>query len=163
MRKKLFTVLSLIAAMLIFTVPTQAASQDECAIWICLPGGFAFEGCNPAFKAMIKRIKKLKSPLPSFSSCADNSTQRNGSQMTFHHGFAAFVPAHSVCKKYADWTDDYGCVEWTEVPSQYIKGTRCYHGYGDDDYSNPPGCTKTYRWAEVFIEGELTGKTYYWD
>ena len=83
--------------------------------------------------------------------------------MTFHHGFAAFLPDHRVCNKYADWTDDHACVEWSDIPSQYIKGTKCYHGYGDDDYSNPPGCTKTYRWAEVFIEGKLTGTTYYWD
>ncbi|WP_258086625.1 hypothetical protein [Xenorhabdus bovienii] len=47
----------------------QAASQDECAIWLCLPAGFG-EGCGGARSAFKKRLKKGKSPLPSWESCA---------------------------------------------------------------------------------------------
>lgn len=48
--------------------PAKAASQDECAIWICLPGGFP-SGCGDAHSAFKKRLKKGKSPLPSWGSC----------------------------------------------------------------------------------------------
>lgn len=53
----------------------QAASQDECAIWLCLPAGFG-EGCGGAHSAFKKRLKKLQSPLPSWNSCAvDGGTE----------------------------------------------------------------------------------------
>ncbi|WP_282610803.1 hypothetical protein [Pelagibius sp. Alg239-R121] len=73
------------AGVLIGTsVPSFAASQDECAIWLCLPGGFP-GGCEAAYAAFIKRINhtpKPKPPLPPFSSC-DNG---NG-DMVFDWGF----------------------------------------------------------------------------
>ena len=46
-----------------------AASDDECAIWICLPGGFP-PGCGAAAAAMAKRLHRFKPPLPSWNSCA---------------------------------------------------------------------------------------------
>lgn len=50
---------------------SQAAPshEDQCAIWLCLPGGFP-NGCGAAKSAMKWRIKHHQSPLPSFSSCA---------------------------------------------------------------------------------------------
>ena len=49
--------------------PAYAASEDACAIWICLPGGFP-SGCGDAYSEFKRRIKKRKSPLPSLSSCS---------------------------------------------------------------------------------------------
>lgn len=50
-------------------VPTSyAASQDECAIWLCLPTGFP-SGCDGAKKAFRHRMRHFKPPLPAFSSC----------------------------------------------------------------------------------------------
>ncbi|MEM8183582.1 hypothetical protein Q4R69_17790 [Morganella morganii subsp. sibonii] len=46
-----------------------AASQDECAIWLCLPAGFG-TGCGAAHSAFKNRLKKGKSPLPSWNSCS---------------------------------------------------------------------------------------------
>ncbi len=51
---------------------SRAASQAECAIWICLPGGFP-TGCGAAHAAFIKRIRALKPPLPDFNACAVDS------------------------------------------------------------------------------------------
>ena len=61
------TVAAFAAALL--APPAQAASQDECAIWLCLPGGFP-SGCGSAQSAFKKRLKKGKSPLPDWGSCA---------------------------------------------------------------------------------------------
>ncbi|MDE9544142.1 hypothetical protein [Xenorhabdus bovienii] len=50
----------------------QAANEDECAIWICLPAGFG-EGCGGARSAFKKRLSKGKSPLPSWNSCSEGN------------------------------------------------------------------------------------------
>lgn len=63
------TLLAAALAAALLTPPAQAASQDECAIWICLPGGFP-SGCGSAHSAFKKRLKKGKSPLPSWGSCS---------------------------------------------------------------------------------------------
>lgn len=158
--KQFFVALSLFAAAFAFTAPAQAASQDECAIWICLPGGFP-SGCGAAKSAMRDRIKDMKSPLPSFSSCAVNPPNGSGSHMTSDHGFAAFIPAHRVCSQYRYRRDDRECVAWETVPDRYVKNTRCRTDR--DGYRTPRGCTRTYRWAEVFVEGQLAGPTHYWN
>lgn len=158
--KRLFGALSLFAVAFAFTAPAQAASQDECAIWICLPGGFP-SGCGAAKSAMKDRIEDLKSPLPSFSSCAVNPPSGSGSHMSSGHGFAAFVPSHSRCIRWGSYGDRDNCVERETIPDQYVKGTRCYRDR--DGYSTPQGCTRTYRWAEVYIERQLAGPTYYWN
>ena len=46
----------------------HAASEADCAIWICLPGGFP-SGCSAAYSAFRDRIKHRKPPLPDLSSC----------------------------------------------------------------------------------------------
>lgn len=69
-----FTILgSIIAMAFLWPVPAHAASEDECAIWLCLPAGFP-EGCDNAYRAMIKRVKKRKPPLPNLSTCAAGSS-----------------------------------------------------------------------------------------
>lgn len=69
MRK--FTCISVLCLLTLLGLvsSSKAASQDECAIWLCLPGGFP-QGCGGAYNAFKNRLKKRKAPLPSFSSCA---------------------------------------------------------------------------------------------
>lgn len=55
----------------------HAASEADCAIWICLPGGFP-EGCSAAYSAFRDRIKHRKPPLPDLSSC---TTGPNGERV----------------------------------------------------------------------------------
>jgi hypothetical protein len=52
-------------------ISAHAASEDDCAIWLCLPGGFP-SGCAGAKSAWQKRLRQGKSPLPSFSSCSND-------------------------------------------------------------------------------------------
>ncbi|HCG7560669.1 TPA: conjugal transfer protein TraL [Vibrio parahaemolyticus] len=132
----------------------QAASQNDCAIWICLPGGFP-SGCGGALSAFKKRIKKFKPPLPSFSSCIVSGGK---SQMSYDHNYAALMPRRKVCKS---WNYQYGRCngEFEVVPQHYIKGTRCFRYRGE---SEPEGCIATKRFVDVYIDGEPTGTTYYW-
>jgi len=54
------------------TEPAYAASEDECAIWLCLPLSFVYSECNVAYSAMLDRIFSFppKPPLPLFGSCS---------------------------------------------------------------------------------------------
>lgn len=54
-----------------FSVPAYAGGQAECAIWICLPGGFPAAGLCPAAHAiMLTRIAEFKPPMPAWGSCS---------------------------------------------------------------------------------------------
>jgi hypothetical protein len=148
-------VMGIAAAVLfgIFSNAVVAASQDECAIWICLPGGFP-SGCGAAKSAMKDRLEDGKPPLPPFGSCAVNPPKGSGSHMSFDWGIAAYIPAHQECSGFGH----FGC---RSVPESYVKGKRCYKDF-ESSYSDPKYCTKTVRWSEVFIEEKLAGPTYYW-
>lgn len=134
----------------------RAASDAECAIWICLPGGFP-GGCESAHSAMIARIKNLRPPLPPFSACSVDATSDG---MTFNWGMAAYLPERRVCSQSYYNSDSEQCTEWTNLPETYVKGTAC-HTTPDGD-RQPAGCVATYRYGDVFSHGELMGQTYYW-
>lgn len=157
--KKLIILVSILACFA--SSAATAASQDECAIWLCAPGGFP-QGCAAAHAAMISRIKDFKPPLPPFASCAVNPPAGSGSHMSASHGWAAHIGPRRVCVKYRQWGGGDGadqCLQYEMQPAHYVKGTRCTITDGDH---NPPGCTHTGRFIEVYIEGVLAGPTYYW-
>lgn len=144
-------------AGLVLSSNSQAASEDECAIWICLPGGFPAT-CEAAASAMKDRIKDGKSPLPSFSACSHDGTDHG---MSNNHGLAAYIPERQVCKS---WGGHHGdtCSQWETIPEQYLKGTGCWAANNESGEMVPKGCTRTVRWAEIFSNGEQQGETYFW-
>lgn len=101
-----------------------AASQDECAIWLCLPGGFP-AGCAAAYSAFKKRIKKLKPPLPPFSGCVVSSP----TAMTFRQGIISWIPPKpcfmGICPKghaaTGRWVRDRGCTGIPCRTKRYIE------------------------------------------
>lgn len=64
---------------------SKAASQDECAIWLCLPGGFP-QGCGSAYSAYIRRIRNLQPPLPPFAACVVSGDTYQSSQGRYELG-----------------------------------------------------------------------------
>lgn len=63
---------SIVALSGLIATPAYAGpSDDECAIWLCLPTGFVVSECDKAFTAMVKRVTRIppKSPLPLITSC----------------------------------------------------------------------------------------------
>lgn len=152
--------------------PSKAASQDECSIWLCLPGGFP-SGCGGAKSAMKNRIKKGKSPLPNFGECVVSSPGDSQGQppMYSNHGVAAYIPAHTICVKWnitggggRNGSEKRTCIQTERVPEQYVKGTSCrrYGGSNSSYTENPKGCTSTVNWAEVWQGNQQYGDTYYW-
>ncbi len=157
------TLTTLLSIPLLSTPSAQAApSGDECAIWMCLPTGF-ITGCSGARKAFLKRIKKFKPPLPSFTSCMVSSPASTNGADTFtsEYGVAAYIPVHQECSRYGiTYQDNYGCVEWETVPEQYIKNERCTTY--ENGRRSPAYCSQTVRYTEVYRNGELFGQPHYY-
>lgn len=151
--------LALLASTPLLVSPAFGASQDECAIWICAPGGFP-SGCGDAHDAMVDRVKDGKSPLPSFSSCS--VTPEGGSSMSSNHGVAAYIPPQRVCTRWRQQGHGERCVSYETQPERYVRGTSCRKPPNDDLNPEPAGCTRTVRYVEVFADGELVGPAYYW-
>jgi hypothetical protein len=163
MKKK--SVVWVVLGILFFVVSgisAFAASQDECAIWLCLPSGFG-EGCDGAHRAFHKRIARHKSPLPQFQECSEDD-----SGMSSLYTRAAFVPEHRECvewKEYGSGEETTSkCIEWVTIPEQYIDETRCVENWdmGGGQYNNPPFCSHTVRAIKVLKDGQPIGYTYYW-
>lgn len=66
----------------------HATSENECAIWLCLPSGFA-DGCSGAHSAFKKRLLKGKSPLPNWSSCSEDNNK--AAPYTFDRKFRTYT------------------------------------------------------------------------
>lgn len=136
-------------------VPARAESETECSIWLCLPGGFPM-GCAAAYAAFIKRVTNLppKPPLPPWGSCAVSD-----GRMSAGDGYAAYVPEQpGKCIRTQGKSDR--CVAWADpTPEHYVMGRTCTRG--KDGYSNPEGCTATFRYVQVYQDGKAIGETYY--
>ncbi len=144
--------------------PIHAASDAECAIWMCLPTGF-IGGCSDAKKAFKKRVRRHKSPLPDFVGCLKNAGNEEEQAalgikpdtFTAKDGIAAYVPTYRECTR-RDRNDH--CVSWNTVDAHYVKNTRCIRESGG--YSSPKNCTSTYLYTEVYRSGMLFGQTEYY-
>ncbi|MGL5290027.1 MAG: hypothetical protein ACRC9N_11205 [Aeromonas sp.] len=158
MRKSKTLISSAIAFAIVvgaFVSPVAvAASQDECSIWLCLPTGFP-SGCSAAKKAFVKRVKKGKSPLPDFSSCA--AKDDGASKLTYKEGYAAAFGFKNVCSEYNDKSE---CVSWNSVPQNVQEGTKCR--MSSSGHWKPRGCTPV-KSVDVYVDGIPTGDTFYWN
>lgn len=157
--KKTFLLFTFLLGLGMLVTPVaQAASEDECAIWLCLPGGFP-SGCGSAKSAMENRLKKGKSPLPDFGSCAIDSTTSGGSTMSYDYGRGAWLPERQQCVRWSRGHGDEWCTKYTTLPAEFVKGQSCTY---DREYgSRPPGC-KSKRYIDVYVDGVAAGETYYW-
>lgn len=162
---KLTSLLLLAVVLGTLATPAMAVSQDECAIWLCLPGGFP-GGCGAAHAAMEHRVSHLKPPLPPFSACSADS----GGSMSYQQGRAAYVPRQRYCVS----GDRNRCFRYRQVEAHWVDGARC-DNYGDGafvntnpgggrTYTHPDGprCSSTSRTITIFDHGEQLGNTFYW-
>lgn len=142
----------------LFSNAAHAESQDDCAIWLCLPAGFP-GGCGGAYSAFKDRIKHFRPPLPDFASCSVQSP--DSIKMTYTLTSSAFVPEHQECSEWRSWGDSDHCVAYKTVPAHYVDGTACQKD-NDGGPVNPPYCTQTLRTLKVFSNGTQQGSTFRW-
>ncbi|GLQ00612.1 hypothetical protein GCM10007891_24650 [Methylophaga thalassica] len=140
MKKASFFLALALSAMFFIPSISHAASQDECAIWICLPGGFP-SGCGAAKSAFEDRIDDEKSPLPPFSSCAVDYD----SKMSYKQGVSVYEPAKS-CTGWQAWVTN--C---TPQPARWVKDGTC----------SSMMCQRR-NYIDVFVDGEAAGETFYY-
>lgn len=104
---KKFFLTAAAAALAAGTLPAQAdvqfesKHQEECAIWLCLPVGFAPAECSKPHQRFRDRVfrKHPLSPAPKLSSCKDKD---DGNDEGFDISFdtVAYIPAHRECVEY---------------------------------------------------------------
>lgn len=166
--------------------------EAECAIWLCLPGGFP-SGCSAPHEIMIDRITSTppKPPLPDFSSCAVSQTisqfseyltpqqsrqrqqtlRQTSSQLSYRYASAAWVPKHKVCEtRWGGYVDPdhnyYGRggygLDCHWEPGHYVMNARCHINYRTGT-RRPSGCTETVKYITVFADGVKMGETYFFN
>jgi hypothetical protein len=146
----------LLSVLLMESASCFAASEDECAIWLCMPAAFAVDGCSGAFDAMIARVTHIppKSPLPAWSSCEyKGDLPVDDAEMSSRDGKAAYLPEHTDADE-------------ERQPSTIIKDTSC-NTYWDAPNERwvtlPEYCTDTLIYAETYVDGVQMGETYFFD
>lgn len=153
-------ILSIVIAM-VFTLgmtpsKTYAASEADCAIWICLPGGFP-TGCSAAHSAFKHRIKKGRPPLPDLSSC---TTGPNGQKSSGHYqlGYEYFEP----CK------EGY-VLEQHSANGFYMMSGRCVlkqcnYGWGNQCYTKDSYAAlrrPSPSYVKMWVDGQYLGQFFY--
>lgn len=163
-------VISLAIMIAITPAISSAASDDECGIWLCAPIGFAPGDCAGPHRAMIRRIHKLQSPLPSLSSCGNNV---NTDTVVAHDGRAAYIPSHEICLEYSEETiyTAYGpkinktCIRYGESGDSWVKDRFCNPNCGNTGCNpDPKGCIRTDYYVEVSnADGTVIGQPYFFN
>lgn len=138
--------------------PLMAASDDACAIWMCLPTGFG-EGCSGPHKEFRKRTRRHQPAMPPWPSCEKESEYTPVIRDTYTNktGVATVIPAHTICAR----RDKNSCISTQYIEEQIIKDERCARRSKDGPYE-PRGCTHTINYTEVYKNGFLFGKTAYY-
>ena len=132
-----------------------ASSQDSCAIWICLPGGFP-SGCGGAYSEFKKRIKKGRDPLPKLSSCTSGP---NGEKIDgrYQLGYERFEPCNEgfvLREKRQVYRATQGlCYRTQCAPQQYQENYRC-ENYQALIRPKP-------HYVKMWVNGEYLGQYFY--
>lgn len=185
---------SILAAMLLSTAVVSGAyatsggimsdRQSECAIWLCLPGGFP-AGCEAAFAAYTKRItamtggkhpKRRFTDLPDFALCKDPNPEGIDdfnvgpeSVITYQGAYEVHMPAYNTCTRWAyrncgDNCSIRYCAAIKTTPARVFESQDPYHYYetisvGQTEYRELRAPTKHY--TDVLVDGKQVGKRYY--
>lgn len=159
MLKKMKMSLLLLLCIAPLTSEVKAASEDECAIWLCAPSGFR-QGCDGARRAMDTRVHRGQSPCPAMGECAED----DGSMKT-EDGYAAYIPAGQRCSQW-DYGGEEGsteCLEYESWGASWVHDTTCVYRTGEQDVWEPYGCAGTARYIAVRQNGLIIGEPYYWN
>ena len=151
-----FFMMIVVAVLIISNGKTAlASSQDSCAIWICLPGGFP-SGCGGAYSEFKTRIKKGRDPLPQLSSC---TTGPNGEKVDGHYqlGYERFEPCdegYVLREKQQGYRATQGlCYRTQCAPQQYQENYRC------ENYQAVIRPKPYY--VKMWVNGEYLGQYFY--
>lgn len=142
--KRLNRAIFLIVLSISFIAPSisRAESNAECAIWLCLPFGFMYPGCEIARTAMYKRMIEFKSPVPSWSSCVVGDPDGRNLEMKFQQ---------------------YAIVDDPFLGTVSVEGATCTLSRDGQEEIQPisPYCRDTVNSVDIVENGVPIGDTYY--
>lgn len=143
----------LISAFFIFgfSQSSYAASEADCAIWLCLPGGFP-TGCSAAHSAFKDRIKHGRPPLPDLPSCTKgpDGKKSNGNYQMGYEYFEPCKAGYTLQEKGSGYFVSGKCVQsncrryWNNVCPSYEAIKR----------ASP-------RYVKMWVNGIYTGQFFY--
>lgn len=148
-------ILVLVTIFIMHPKEGYSASQDACAIWICLPGGFP-SGCGGAYREFKKRIKKSRDPLPRLSSC---TTGADSEKLDGHYqlGYERFEPCNDgyvLRERSQGYRPVKGaCYRNFCVPSQFQEHSSC-ENYAATLRPNP-------YYIKMWVNGDYLGQYFY--
>lgn len=157
-----YLLLAIVAVIFTVTIDVpqaRAASEADCAIWICLPGGFP-SGCGAAHSAFKKRIKKGRPPLPPLASCTTgpNGKGVNGSYQLGYEIFEACKEGY-VLKESNNGMIRTGVCQKTQCSSS---------PYGFGGYNNRNSCDSYAAirraqpsYVKMWVDGDYLGQFWY--
>ncbi|MDD9900382.1 MAG: conjugal transfer protein TraL [Alphaproteobacteria bacterium] len=131
------------------SAPAHAASQAECAIWLCLPGGFP-SGCGAAHSAFRYRIKHHKPPLPPLASCTAGP-EGIGTDGKYEVGYEAFEGCKEGFRLSSNQT---GRCEPNDCSLSYTVGKPYCQGYTAARREQP-------HYIKIWVEDEYLGQFWY--
>lgn len=137
--------------------PVQAASQNECAIWLCAPGGFPSPSCDAPKSAMIHRVEHGKSPLPSLAGCTKDG---NTGGTTGIADKAIHIGAHTETR--AREVGEHTRFYRVAIADHWEVGGSCRIPLGHGEYTRRAYCSGPYHRIRVFVNQKQVGQTYYW-
>ena len=135
----------------VFASSGRAASQDECAIWLCLPGGFP-QGCASAYHEFKKRIEDGKAPLPDLSSCTTGPESSDGQYELGYERFEACKEGYTLQVSSISQYHALCYAPPCTVENGQIKGT-C------DIYETP--MRKKPHYVKMWVDGQYLGQFFY--
>lgn len=179
---------ALVATLSPLVTPAYAASpaiksnrENECAIYLCLPSGFA-EGCDAAKSAYISRITDFNADgsrrytdLPDFVLCLDETpaglpeADLEQSTVDWRGAYEVTMPSTNTCTRWATRTlsDSQSvtyCAAIQTTPGYTFESDKAKHPYqtidvGDTAYRQ--GLAPVRRFTEVLVDGSVEGQRYY--
>ena len=114
------------SASLAISSGIKSNRENECAIWLCLPTGFAGPGCSAAHRAFISRVTDIShkgvrryTDIPNFGVCKDDEPKLQSSvnvpqsQLAYVTTYEIRMPAYNTATRwewvYEESSRQYGC------------------------------------------------------
>lgn len=157
--------------------------NNECAIYLCLPQGFAVDECKTPLKLFLTRISlvtpagnRIFTDLPAFNLCVDATPAglpeydpSQQSSVDYRGAYEVHMPQINTCTRWASrqLTENSSvtyCAAVSTTQARVFESSEPKHPYktinvGDTTYTQ--GFAPVKHFTEVIVDGTVAGNRYY--